>query len=69
MLEMKARLAEEVAEVCRDYCAETRAEALSQVGVPADFKLRRAENIFFPEDIWEILAMLPSSVADPILPQ
>ena len=27
---------------------------MDRVGVPVDFELRRAENIFFPEDIWEI---------------
>ena len=29
--------------------------------VPADSKLRRAESIFFPEDIREILGMVPPS--------
>ena len=49
--EMETRLAEKVAGVCKDYCAETWAEALNQAGVPADFELRRAESIFFSEDI------------------
>ena len=49
--ETEAQLVEEVAKVCRDYYAEMWAEALNRAGVLANFKLRRAENIFFPEDI------------------
>ena len=49
--EIEAQLVEEVAKVCRDYYAETWAEALNRAGVLANFKLRRVENIFFPEDI------------------
>ena len=49
--ETEARLVEEVAKVCRDYYAETWAEALNRAGVLANSELRRAENIFFPEDI------------------
>ena len=26
---------------------------MDKAGVPKDFKLRRAKNIFFPKDIWE----------------
>ena len=66
--ETEAQLVEEVAKVCRDYYAETWAEALNRAGVLANFKLRRAENIFFPEDIWEVQVMLPPPVADPIPP-
>ena len=68
MLETKARLVEEVAEVCRDYCTETWAKALNRVGVPADSELRRAENIFLLEDIREVPSMLPPPFADPIPP-
>ena len=32
---------------------------MDRAGVPADFELRRVENIFFPEDIREILNMVP----------
>ena len=49
--EKEMRLAEEVAGVCRDYCAKVWAEALNQVGVPATSELSSAENIFFLEDI------------------
>lgn len=34
---------------------------MDQAGVPADSKLRRAENIFFPEDIQEIPDSEPST--------
>ena len=59
VLDTVTRLAEEVAGVCRDYCAETWVEALNRAGVPATFELRSAENIFFPEDIKENATMLP----------
>ena len=59
VLDTETRLAKEVARVCRDYYAETWAEALNQAGVPATFELRSTENIFFLEDIKEILATLP----------
>ena len=32
---------------------------MDRAGVPADSELRRVENIFFPEDIREILNMVP----------
>ena len=51
VLETETRLAEEVAEVCRNYCIETWVEVLNRAGIPTDSKLRRAENVFFPEDI------------------
>ena len=54
--------------MCKDYCAETWAEVLNRVGVLADFELKRAENIFFPEDIREVPVMLHTPVADPIPP-
>ena len=59
VLETETRLAEEVAIVCRDYVTESWGVAMDRAGVPADFKPRRVENIFFPEDIREILNMVP----------
>ena len=44
-------LAEEVAAVCKDYSIELWGVALDRAGVSTDSELRRAENIFFPEDI------------------
>ena len=68
VLEIKTRLAEEVVGVCRDYCAETWAEALNRVRVPVDFELRRIKNVFFLKDIQEIPTTLPPSVVDPLPP-
>ena len=51
VLDTENRLMEEVAIVCRDYCTESWGMAMDQARVPADSELRRAENIFFPEDI------------------
>ncbi|XP_030924213.1 titin homolog [Quercus lobata] len=41
----------EVPEVCRIYCARTWNEALNRAGVEASSKLRRPENVFYPEAI------------------
>ena len=59
VLDMKVRLAEEVAGMCRDYYTEVWVEALNRAGVPADSELRSAESTFFPEDIQETPAVLP----------
>ena len=67
MLETEQRLVEEVAEVCRDYCTVTWNEALNIAGVSADFELRKAKNVYFPEHIREIPAD-PSSTALPLAP-
>ena len=61
VLDTKTRLVEEVAAVCRDYCTESWRVAMDRAGVPIDFELRRAESIFFPEDIREIPGMVPPS--------
>ena len=45
--------------MCGDYCAETLVEVLNQAGAPTDSELRKAENVFIPEDIREVPAMLP----------
>ena len=61
--EMGIRLAEELAEICRDYCKEVWAEALNWAGVPAASEWRNAENIFYPADIREVPATLPLPAA------
>ena len=53
----------QLAEVCRDYCKEMWAKALNRVRVPATSKWRNTENIFYPEDIREVPAMLLPPVA------
>ena len=61
VLDMEARLAEEVAIACRDYCIESWGVAMDRAGVPTDSVLRIAESIFFLEDIREILSTVPPS--------
>ena len=72
----KARLTEEVAVVCRDYVIESWGVAMDRAGVPANFELRRIENIFFPKDIQEIpgsdppeLFFASTAVPDSIIPE
>ena len=55
----ETKLTEEVATVCRDYIAMSWAVALDRAAVPTDSDLRKIENIFFPEDICEILGSVP----------
>ena len=43
-----------MATVCREYIAVSWGVALDRAAVLADSDLRKAENIFFPEDIREI---------------
>ena len=66
--ETEIRLAEEVARVCKDYCTETWTEALNNVEVPTDSKLRKAESIFSLEHIREALADLLPTTALPFPP-
>ncbi|XP_030963366.1 protein casc4-like [Quercus lobata] len=50
----EVRLAEEVATVCREYITLSWGVALDRAAVPADSNLKKAENIFFPEEVREI---------------
>ena len=61
VLDTENKLTEKVAVVCRNYCTESWGVAKDRAGVPANSELRRAENIFFPEDIQEIPELDPSS--------
>ena len=45
VLETETWLAEEVARVCKDYCAKVWEKSLSRAGVPVNSELRRAKNI------------------------
>ena len=65
VLETKQRLAEKVAEVCRDYCFMTWDATFNSAGVPADSELRKAERVFYPKHIKEIPTD-PSSTALPL---
>ena len=61
VLETEQRLAEEVTEVCRDYCTITWMEAFNSAGVFANSELWRAENVYFPKHIREVPADPPST--------
>ena len=45
--ETKARLSEEIPEVCRDYCCISWAHALNTAGILADSELRLPEKVFY----------------------
>ena len=60
MEETQARLIEELAKVCRDYCMVTWAEALNLATVPADSEWRQLRNVYYYLEIREIPITLPS---------
>ena len=68
VVENETRLTAEVTVVCRDYCAETYRNALDRVGVPANSDLRRANKVYYPEDIREDPTALPPPAAFPLPP-
>ena len=68
VLETEARLTVEVTVVCRDYCTETYYQALDRAGVPADFDLTRADQVYYPEDIREDPIAFPPPAALPLPP-
>ena len=68
VVKTEARLTAEVAVFYRDYCAETYYKALDQAGVPVDSDLRRANKVYYPEDIREDPTTLPPLTALPIPP-
>lgn len=49
--ETEAHLAEELAEVCSEYCQKIWTEALNLAGVPATSEWQKSENIYYPSDI------------------
>ena len=69
MEEAEKRLAEEVAEVCKDYCTKSWVEALNRTRVPANFELRKAESVFFLEHIREAPTDLPPTIALSLPPE
>ena len=68
VVETEARLIVEVRVGCRDYCAETYYQALDRARVPADSDLRRADKVYYLEDIREDPTALPSPTALPLPP-
>ena len=59
MEETHARLIEELAKVCRDYCNVTWDEALNVAGVPSDSAWRQLGSIYYHPDIRKILGAIP----------
>ena len=47
MEETEIRLAEELSEVCRDYCNTTWDKALTAAGVPANSALRLLGSVYY----------------------
>ena len=68
VVETETRLTAEVIVVCRDYCAETYYNALDRARVLADSNLRRADKVYYPENIREDPTTLPPSAALPLPP-
>ena len=68
VVEMEARLTAEVTVVCRDYCAETYYKALDRAGVPTDSDLRKADKVYYPEDIRKDPTAFPPPAALPLPP-
>ena len=52
----------------RDYCAETYKQALDRAGVPTDSDLRRADQVYYPEDIREDITGPPPPTTLPLPP-
>ena len=65
--ETEIRLAEELSEVCRDYCNATLDKVLTAVGVPADSALRLLGSVYYHPQIREILSTSspPASTPEP----
>ena len=63
--ETQIRLAEELSEVCRDYCNATWDRALRVAVVPADFVWRQLGSIYYHPDIREVPGAIsfPSALA------
>ena len=68
VVETEARLTAEVTVDCRDYCAETHYKALDRAGVFANSDLRRADEVYYPEDIREDPTALSPPTAFPLPP-
>ena len=54
--------------VCRDYCTETYFQAFDWGRIPVDSDLRRADQVYYPEDIREDPTALPPPAAIPLPP-
>ena len=57
--ETEIRLAEELVEVCKDYCKVTWEEALNLVRVLSNSEWRQPRSVFYNPDICEAPAGIP----------
>lgn len=63
MEKTQVRLAEELSEVCRDYCNVTWDRAMTVVGVPVNSVWRLPESVYYHLEICEVLAAISSPPA------
>ena len=68
VVETEARLTAEVTVVYRDYCAKTYYKTHDRGGDLTDFDLRRADKVYYPEDIRQDPTALPPPAALPLPP-
>ena len=68
VVKTEARLTVEVTVVCRDYCAKTYYQALDRAEVHADSDLRRADKVYYLEDIRKDPTAFPPPAALPLPP-
>ena len=61
MEETQIRLAEELLEVCRDYCNATLDRALNVAAVPANSVWRQLGSVYYHPDIRKV----PSAISSP----
>ena len=61
--ETQARLIEELAKVCKDYCNITWDEALNVAGVLVDSAWRQPGSIYYHPDIREVPDAIPFPLA------
>ena len=61
--ETQIRLAEDLAEVCKDYCKVTWEESLNLVGVPIDSEWRQPGSVYYHPEIREVPIALSSPFA------
>ena len=59
--ETEVCLADELVEVCRDYCNEVWMKALNFARVPTTSEWRQARNVYYPSDIREVSTETPTS--------
>ena len=68
VLETETRLTAEVTAVYREYCAETYSQALDRTGIPANSNLKRANQVYYPEDLRKNTTPPPPPATFPLPP-